>query len=86
MTIDKLSADVKEIKDFLLGNDLNNKKGISAILEDHEKQLEGHDKRLNAFDEHRAMITAYTGLVKWVFGILFTSLVGTVIYFIQLKK
>lgn len=74
--IEKLQEDVKEIKDFLLGNQFNGKQGLQSILDDH-------DKRLVVLEEHKTMTKVYADLMKWFFGIIVTALVGLVIFFIQ---
>jgi hypothetical protein len=74
--IEKLQEDVKEIKDFLLGNQFNGKQGLQSILDDH-------DKRLIVLEEHKTTTKVYADLMKWFFGIIVTALVGLVIFFIQ---
>lgn len=77
--VEVIQQDVTEMKDFLLGNRFNNKKGIASILE-------GHDKRIEQLEEHKILTKAYTDLVKVVVGILFTGIIGLIAYFIQHKQ
>ena len=77
--IDATQKDVSEMKDFLLGSQFNNKKGISSIIEDH-------DKRITLLEEHKALTKVYSDLVKWFFGAMITGMIGLLIYLIQHNK
>jgi len=74
--IDATQRDVAEMKDFLLGSQFNEKKGIASIIEDH-------DKRITLLEEHRALTKVYSDLVKWFFTFMMTGIVGLLVYLIQ---
>lgn len=75
-SIQTTQNDVKEMKDFLLGNQFNGKRGLQAVIDDH-------DKRIEALEEHKALTKIYSDLMKWFFGLTISALIGLVIFFIQ---
>lgn len=75
---ERLIADVAEIKDFLLGNAYNNKKGLNATIDDHES-------RLITLEDHKSVVQVYTDIIKWLLRILGAGAIGILIYWIQLS-
>ncbi|MCZ2085340.1 MAG: hypothetical protein LC112_13820 [Flavobacteriales bacterium] len=75
-SLHQTQEDVKQMKDFLLGNEFNGQQGLQSMLDDH-------DRRLVILEEHKTMTRVYADLMKWFFGIIITAMVGLVIFFVQ---
>lgn len=67
---DQLQGDLRLVKDALLGNEYNNKKGIVNTLNDHEKRLEEIEQ--GRLKEKWLLIGLSAGSGMGVFGLIKT--------------
>ncbi len=71
-----------------------NEELISYQLKDHDDQLKIHSKRLDKIEQQQATFAVQienlcsdlkdlTGVLKWLVGVLITTLIGFFIYMVQ---
>lgn len=71
-----------------------NEELISYQLNDHDDQLKIHSKRLDKIEQQQATFAVQienlcsdlkdlTGVLKWLVGVLITTLIGFFIYMVQ---
>ncbi len=71
-----------------------NEELISYQLKDHDNQLKIHSKRLDKIEQQQATFAVQienlcsdlkdlTGVLKWLVGVLITTLIGFFIYMVQ---
>jgi len=82
VTVDKIQADVAEIKSALLGNPLSGDKGLTGRIDVLTAKQEILETQVKVLQEEKTKNTVYVKLINWllaVVGVAFISWIFTML-------